>query len=233
MRRSRVATSSVVAIAVASALALPPLWIWPTSEAAASTCIARPESGIWSGTWSSTKLASEHGSFSASFRIVKRGPYRAFGTLTDVEVAPVFASFTTETQGTVSCTGGWSLPLNTPVGLVSYTGTETGVATVSGTFSAPAINDAGVWSGVVVPVVTKIAPAHGPTTGGTKVKVKGSGFEDGTVDFGSHPAAIVNVSPNFKTITVLSPPGSGTVHVTVTTPTGTSAQSLADQFTYR
>ena len=49
----------------------------------------------------------------------------------------------------------------------------------------------------------------------------------GTVDVGA-----LSVTPLATTVTATSPPGSGTVDVTVTTPGGTSATSTADQFAY-
>ena len=232
MRRSLVAMSSVATVAVASGLALPPLSIWPSSEAAAQTCVSRPEAGLWSGTWSSTKIAGERGTFAGFLRFGRRvAPYSVRGSITTVDTG-VF-SFTSAANGIITCTGGWSVPIQTPVGVESYTGSESGGTTASGTFAAPSINDAGVWSGGVVPVVTKLSPRIGPTTGGNMVRVKGSGLENGTVDFGSHPATIVGISPKFKTITVTAPPGAGTVDVTVTTPNGTSTTSPADQYTYR
>ena len=82
------------------------------------------------------------------------------------------------------------------------------------------------------PVVTAIAPASGSQLGGTSVTITGSGFTAGaTVSFGTAAAASVTVqSPT--SITAISPPGSGTVDVTVTTAQGTSQTSSADQFTY-
>ena len=51
------------------------------------------------------------------------------------------------------------------------------------------------------------------------------------VNFGPNGATNVIVVSSTQ-ITATSPPGSGTVDVTVTTPSGTSATSTADQFTY-
>lgn len=80
------------------------------------------------------------------------------------------------------------------------------------------------------PVVTRIAPATGPTTGGTPVTVTGTGLAGGTVTFGDDVAA---GSCTATTCTVSSPSGGvGTVHVQVTTEGGTSARVAADRFTY-
>ena len=79
--------------------------------------------------------------------------------------------------------------------------------------------------------VTEIAPDTGPASGGTTVTITGSGFADASaVSFGPLSAAI-NIISNTQ-ITAVSPPGAGTVDITVTTPGGTSAPSTADQFTY-
>jgi hypothetical protein len=83
------------------------------------------------------------------------------------------------------------------------------------------------------PVVTAISPTSGGVGGGTPVTVTGSGFAGATsVRFGASTAGAMTVVSDTQ-ITVTSPVGSGTVDVTVMTPTGTSATSLADQFTYR
>ena len=84
------------------------------------------------------------------------------------------------------------------------------------------------------PAVTRVAPAKGPTTGGTSVTVKGSGFTEAeTVDFGSTPAADVTVTSS-SSLTAVAPAGSaGTVDVRVTTPSGTSPVASADHFTYK
>jgi phospholipase C len=74
-------------------------------------------------------------------------------------------------------------------------------------------------------------PAGGPTDGGTTVRLSGSGFAGATaVMFGSTPAQF-RVTAN-NSITALSPPGNGTVDITVTGPGGTSAVTPDDQFTY-
>ena len=84
-----------------------------------------------------------------------------------------------------------------------------------------------------VPKVTGISPSSGNTLGGTLVTINGTGFIGTTaVNFGT-TAASSFIVVNATTITTISPPGAvGTVNVTVTTPGGTSATSLADQFTY-
>ncbi len=82
------------------------------------------------------------------------------------------------------------------------------------------------------PVVTGIAPASGSAAGGDTVAITGSGFTGAAgVGFGAASAPAVTVDSDTQ-ITAISPAGTGTVDVTVTTPAGTSATSLASQFTY-
>ena len=80
--------------------------------------------------------------------------------------------------------------------------------------------------------MTGVSPASGSAVGGDSVTITGSGFTGATeVDFGGASAHFTVDSDT--EITVTSPPGSGTVHVTVVTPTGSSATSSADQFSYQ
>src|SRR5260221_313310 len=82
------------------------------------------------------------------------------------------------------------------------------------------------------PAVTGINPTSGPAAGGTKVTITGSNFTGATsVSFGTTATNNFTVDSDTQ-ITVVSPAGSGTVDVTVTTPEGTSTASTADQFSY-
>lgn len=85
---------------------------------------------------------------------------------------------------------------------------------------------------IPAPAVTGISPSRGPTAGGTTVTVSGTGFGNVTgVTFGTIAASFkVSVPPT--QITAVSPAGTGTVHIVVTTPGGNSGTSQADQFTY-
>lgn len=83
------------------------------------------------------------------------------------------------------------------------------------------------------PSVTSISPIKGRTTGGTAIAINGSGFTaNSTVKFGANPAASVT----FVSATLLSatsPSGAvGTVDVTVTENSATSATSANTKFTY-
>ena len=83
------------------------------------------------------------------------------------------------------------------------------------------------------PSVTSISPAVGPAIGGTNVTITGSNFTIGsTVQFGAnHGMNVIFMSST--QLAAFSPPGCGTVDVTVTNNVATSATSAADQFTYR
>ena len=84
----------------------------------------------------------------------------------------------------------------------------------------------------MAPQVTAISPASGSALGGDIVTITGSGFTSATaVDFGSVSARMTVDSDT--EITATSPPGNGTVDVTVVTAVGTSSTSPADQFSYQ
>ncbi|HEV7584617.1 MAG TPA: IPT/TIG domain-containing protein [Solirubrobacteraceae bacterium] len=82
------------------------------------------------------------------------------------------------------------------------------------------------------PTISSLSPTAGITSGGTSVTITGTElYEVTSVRFGSANAAsfVVN-SP--ESITAVSPPGTGTVDVSVGTPSGTTATSASDRFTY-
>ncbi|MGZ6887194.1 MAG: beta strand repeat-containing protein, partial [Acidimicrobiia bacterium] len=86
---------------------------------------------------------------------------------------------------------------------------------------------------VPAPTVTSVTPSSGSTSGGTSVTIAGTDFTGATaVSFGGTAAASFTVD-NAGQITASSPAhAAGTVDVTVTTPSGTSATGAADQFTF-
>jgi hypothetical protein len=117
---------------------------------------------------------------------------------------------------------------------ISPAGTGTVDVTVSNSTgtSATSAADQFTFSTPVAPTVTGVNPKFGFTAGGTGVTITGSGFTIATsVQFGANPAASFTVVSDSQ-ITAISPAGTGTVDVTVTNNTGTSATSTADQFTY-
>jgi hypothetical protein len=102
-----------------------------------------------------------------------------------------------------------------------------------------ATSDAGTGAGTVgtppppskKPTVTGISPATAPP--GTQITVMGTGFfgTNLSVKFGSTPGVAIKVNTDTQ-LSVTSPPGAGTVAVTVTTDAGTSDPSGAAKYTY-
>ena len=77
------------------------------------------------------------------------------------------------------------------------------------------------------PTITAIKPKSGPNTGGSNVTIVGTGFIGATnASFGQAAARSVSVISD-TLATVVSPPGSGTVDITITTPAGTSKANSA------
>jgi hypothetical protein len=142
-----------------------------------------------------------------------------FGT-TAVHFGSASATFTVNSNSSITATAPPNIP--GPVDVTVTNGTGTSAATTADVFTY-----------LAVPTVTGIAPTSGLTSGGTSVTITGSGFTGATaVHFGAGNATSFHVV-NDNTITAIAPAqGAGTVNVTVTTPSGTSAISGADHFTY-
>ena len=88
------------------------------------------------------------------------------------------------------------------------------------------------------PVIASISPAFGPAAGGTTIKITGDNLcQVNGVDFGSAAAARFAVATTSTrgvcVVKATSPPGSGVVDVTVTSPGGTSATGPQDHFSYQ
>ena len=118
-----------------------------------------------------------------------------------------------------------SLPASVLVGFTGGTGGLTDVHTVK---------NVSITSGTPppAPMVTGITPASGPSAGGTSVTLTGTNLTGASeVDFGAMPASAFTVN-SATSITVTTPPGSGTVDATVVTAGGASATSANDQFTF-
>jgi hypothetical protein len=82
------------------------------------------------------------------------------------------------------------------------------------------------------PAVTSVDPVTGSADGGDTVTIDGTGFTGITgVTFGGTPAASFNFVSDGQ-VTAVSPAGSGTVDITITTPGGVSPAISTDQFTY-
>ncbi|MGE0601944.1 MAG: IPT/TIG domain-containing protein [Dehalococcoidia bacterium] len=83
------------------------------------------------------------------------------------------------------------------------------------------------------PTVTSVSPTGGPVGGGTLVTITGTNLSGATaVKFGATPAT--SFTPvNSTTISAIAPAhAAGTVSVIVTTPTGTSPNTSADDYVY-
>jgi alpha-tubulin suppressor-like RCC1 family protein len=104
--------------------------------------------------------------------------------------------------------------------------------TVMGPAGRSTLSPTDRFSYVAGPTIKKLTGKKGPGGGGTEVTIAGTSFEGATkVSFGSREAQSFEVqSPT--TILAFSPPGAGTVDVTVSTPGGTSTTSKKDLFEY-
>ena len=137
-------------------------------------------------------------------------------------------SFGTNAATGVSCASTTSCVATSPAGsgVVDVT-----VTTAAGT-SATSSGDKFTYTSSSSPTVTSISPAFGPPAGGTQVTITGTNFTSGaTVAFGTNAATGVSCASTTSCVAT-SPHGTGTVDVTVTTPSGTSVTSSGDKFTY-
>ncbi len=107
-------------------------------------------------------------------------------------------------------------------------------------WGAPILGDGGIagsevssaLDGQKTASVHSVQPSSGPVAGDTTVTITGSHFTGATaVMFGANSATSFTVDSG-RTITAVSPAGTGTVNVTVTTPEGTSRTVAADKFSY-
>jgi Regulator of chromosome condensation (RCC1) repeat/IPT/TIG domain len=81
--------------------------------------------------------------------------------------------------------------------------------------------------------VTAVSPSSGPQPGGTPVTITGVNLAEATaVHFGAAAASSFTVN-SATSIAAVSPPGTGVVDVSVTTPGGTSPANAGDKFTYQ
>ncbi len=84
----------------------------------------------------------------------------------------------------------------------------------------------------LLPVVAKLKPPKGPSSGGTRVTIKGENLLDAkSVTFGETETTDIT-SDTADSLTVISPPGVAAVNVIVTTASGESKITSADRFTY-
>ncbi|WP_312218793.1 IPT/TIG domain-containing protein, partial [Brevundimonas sp.] len=103
------------------------------------------------------------------------------------------------------------------------------VTTAGGT---SATSSADQYTYIAAPTVASLSPRAGPMAGGTIVTITGTNFTNvKSVMFGGTAALAYSVTSSNQ-ITAAAPAGTGTVDVQVTSAGGTSATSLADQYTY-
>jgi N-acetylneuraminic acid mutarotase len=97
-----------------------------------------------------------------------------------------------------------------------------------------ATNERARFGGPPAPAISGVSPAHGPVNGGTGVSITGTNFTGATeVMFGASSATSFTINSD-TSITAIAPASAlGTVDVTITSPSGTSAVTPADAYTYR
>lgn len=146
-------------------------------------------------------------------------------------------NFTGATAVTFGTTAATSFEVNSSTSI-----TAVAPALAAGTVFVRVITPAGTSADVAaaqytasatIPVITSISPSSGPTAGGTTVTITGTGFTGTTaVSFGGTAATSFTVNSATQ-ITATTPARSaGTVFVTVTATSGTSAPTTASRFTY-
>jgi hypothetical protein len=145
------------------------------------------------------------------------------GGATAVKFGTVNAtSFTVLSNGWIVATVPPGVDVTVDVTVTTFTGT-----------SATSSADQFTYTAAPAPAVSQVAPSSGPTAGGTVVTIVGSGFTGASaVKFGSLLATNWVVISDTVIVATAPAEAAGTVDVTVTTPSGTSATSAADQYTY-
>lgn len=124
------------------------------------------------------------------------------------------------TAGTITANTAGSVTATTPEG----TGTvPITVATAGGTAGGFSFSYA------AAPALTSVAPDSGAESGGTQVEITGTGLtQTNQVTFGGTPASFTVLSDT--SVSAVTPAGTGTVDVAVTTTGGTD--TLAEAYTY-
>jgi len=153
-----------------------------------------------------------------------------------------FAAASAVTFGPDNSPAGFSVDSDTQITVPAAPAGGAGVTvdvTVTGPAGTSATSSADQYTYVAVPTVTNVDPPAGPLAAGTSVSVSGTGFIGApggvSVSFGgSPPVTPSSVSSDGTQLTVVAPAGAaaGAVDVIVTTPSGPSATSAADQYTY-
>ena len=129
--------------------------------------------------------------------------------------------------GTITADSATQITVTSPPGPATAGGTGAGLVdiavTTPGGTSRHAAADHYTYT-APRPAITGVSPPSGGTAGGTTVTITGTGLAGATaVRFGAAAATIT--ADSATQVTVTSPPGTGRVDITVTTPVGTSPAS--------
>jgi hypothetical protein len=152
-------------------------------------------------------------------------------------VAPLAVNFGSVPATDITITSDTRLTVNSPPsspGTVDIT-----VTTAGGTSNASGSDQ---FTYRAAPGVASVTPSRGSISGGDTITITGAGFTGATAvtftpihvfwwAYGPTPAASFTVNSDTK-ITAVTPPGTYTVDVTVTTPGGTSGANSSDQYMY-
>ena len=164
--------------------------------------------GTDSGTTKGGTLVAINGSGFTPDSVVNFGPVTALATVQSTSLITAYAP--AQAAGTVDVT----------------------VTTFSGT-SSTSSSDTFSYANAAGPVVSGLDVHTGTTVGGTAVTIYGSGFTSPTgVSFGGLPALWYQFNTDSSITAVAPPEAAGTIHVTVTTYSGTSSTSGADTFSF-
>jgi hypothetical protein len=134
-----------------------------------------------------------------------------------------------DTPATITADSSTSITATAPPG----TGTvDVTVTTPDGTSATSTADQYSYELSSPPPALTAISPTGGPVTGGTGVTITGNNLGSAiAVDFGpGNPGTIT--ADSSTSLTATSPAGTGTVDITVSTPSGTTTPSAPDQFTF-
>lgn len=105
--------------------------------------------------------------------------------------------------------------------------------TTSNSTVTPTLSDVTTCANFTVPAVSSLSNNSGPLAGGSTIQVNGAGLTGATqVNFGAASSPNFTLVDDNQITAVVPGGGAATVHITVTTPGGTSATSAADQYTY-
>ncbi len=139
-------------------------------------------------------------------------------------------SFTTATSVTFDGVSATSFTVNSDTQITATTPVGTGTVDISIVTAGGTAIAAGAYTYVPAPEITSVSPAQGPEVGGAAVTITGENLTGATyVLFGATPAASFTANSDTQILAV-TPPGTGTVDVSISTAGGTA--TAADAHTY-